>query len=278
MNLIDLGDLRLRLEKQIGSGAFGLVGLYVDLSKNKRVCVKLINITGADEAQLIKGEIYILSKIQHPHIIQFLRSFGPIKGRIGIIMEYAPGGTLASIINNYKHNPPTDSRILSNICDILMGLEYLHIRQVVHRDLKPANILVDKDGRLKIADFGLSTITQPNTKSEFVGTLLYIAPECYLNSPPSFQSDVWALGLISYEIVCGFHPLLKLHPATNLKTFFNNHTEQCIDCIEIRRPWRQFCSSCLDFNPQRRLTIPQLLRMHGNITLRYYKQYFNYTY
>uniref|UniRef100_T1GQP2 non-specific serine/threonine protein kinase n=1 Tax=Megaselia scalaris TaxID=36166 RepID=T1GQP2_MEGSC len=138
----------------------------------------------------IKGEIYILSKIQHPRVVKFFKSYIAATETIAIVMEYAPGGTLRKIIERSLTHPPNDNKISSYICDLVMGLEYLHIRHVVHRDLKPDNILVDNHGHLKIADFGISAIKHShNDRKAIVGSPLYMAPECYMGTVPNYQSD-----------------------------------------------------------------------------------------
>ncbi|KAL5279019.1 hypothetical protein ACFFRR_003563 [Megaselia abdita] len=276
---MDLGDRNLRIESVLGNGSFGVVYLCRDLAKNSKVCVKIVKMKHVAEVQAIKSEIYILSKIKHPRVIQFLRSYIPSHGTVGIVMEYAPGGTLKKIIDRSAIRPPTDSQICSNICDLIMGLEYLHIRHVVHRDLKPENILIDSKGRLKIADFGISAIKHSSNKQRVVvGSPLYMAPECHFGSTPNFQSDIWALGLICYEIVCGTNPLRKLNSLEQIRYYFKMSSIRHFNCIEIRKPWKFFCSSCLQFEPTQRFTIPQLISNHFTITLHYYNQYFKYDY
>lgn len=276
---MDLGDRNLRVESVLGNGSFGVVYLCRELAKNKKVCVKLLKINRAADISVVKGEIYILSQIRHPRIVQFFRSYVPADNTVGLVMEYAPGGTLKKLIEGFSIRPPSDSQICSHICDLLMGLEYLHIRHVVHRDLKPDNILIDSQGRLKIADFGISAINHAgNIRNEICGSAGYMAPECFLGTTPNFQSDVWALGLISYEIVCGLHPLRKFKTADLVKSFYSMSSLKHFPCCEVRRPWKLFCSSCLQFESSLRFTIPQLIRNHSTITLHYYKQYFAYDY
>lgn len=276
---MDVGDRNLRVEKILGSGSFGVVYLCRDLKRNVKVCVKLIKIRRLTELESIKGEIYILSKIQHPRVVKFFKSYIAATETIAIVMEYAPGGTLRKIIERSLTHPPNDTKISSYICDLVMGLEYLHIRHVVHRDLKPDNILVDNHGHLKIADFGISAIKHShNDRKAIVGSPLYMAPECYMGTVPNYQSDVWALGLICFEIASGRNPLTKLMTAEHIKRFFQTSPVRHLPCLEMRRPWRALCSNCLQFEPRNRMTIPQIISKNTAITLEYYKQYLNYYY
>lgn len=135
-------------------------------------CVKGIRLlqAGSDPAQrslaiehrhMVNREIYLLSNLQHPRIVR-CEEYYEVDSHVYIVMEYASAGNLQALID--RQNDTAGCRrfdvytIVRYFCDILCGLEYLHMRHVIHRDLKPENILVADDGRLKIADFGISKI------------------------------------------------------------------------------------------------------------------------
>ncbi|TMW43987.1 hypothetical protein DOY81_010930 [Sarcophaga bullata] len=135
----DLGDPSLKPLKVLGAGSFGRVFLCKHRN-TQMVCVKRIIVHNPrQDMKMIMEEVYIISQLRHPNIIQFIGSFVHA-GTVNIIMEYAPHGTLLDIIGKARPDGFSNGIILRYFCDILMGLEYLHIRHVFHRDLKPANL------------------------------------------------------------------------------------------------------------------------------------------
>lgn len=276
---MDLNNFMFRVESILGSGTFGVVYLCHDLQHNSRVCVKSVKVRSAVEIKAIRSEIYILSQINHPRIVNFLESIIIDPETIAIVMEYVPGGTLKDIIAQSSVSSPNDETVCLYICDIIWGLEYLHIRHVVHRDLKPENILIDDQGHLKIADFGISAVKHTNNiHDQNNGSPLYMSPECYLGTPPNFQADIWALGLICFEIVSGRNPLEHMKSVQEIQRLFKCSAIRYFPCLEIRRPWRALCVSCLQFDPKQRISTPELISKNTAITLHYYNQYFNYNY
>lgn len=119
--------------------------------------------TALEHRHMVTREIYLLSNLQHPRIVR-CEDYFEVAGFVYIVMEYAAAGSLQSLIVRQCSVQATGGAhfdvdtIVRYFCDILVGLEYLHMRHVIHRDLKPENILIGADGRLKIADFGISKI------------------------------------------------------------------------------------------------------------------------
>ncbi|GAB0087483.1 mitogen-activated protein kinase kinase kinase 7-like [Sergentomyia squamirostris] len=197
----------------LGNGTYGDVKLYRDIRTNKKVVIKSMklmvnNISMYDVAK----EILIMSKLDHPRIIKFLSCFEdePVH-KLNIVMEYASGGTLCNLIDRYRtqgiHFP--EKTMVRLFCEILMGVDYLHLRHVIHCDLKPENILLDMNMRVKIADFGISLVNNnPNEliQASAFGTPLYMAPEVYHTRCYGYPSDVWSLGVILYEMATLKHP------------------------------------------------------------------------
>ncbi|XP_055678262.1 serine/threonine-protein kinase Nek5-like [Lutzomyia longipalpis] len=196
----------------LGNGTFGSVRLYRDIRTGQKAVIKTIkflsnNISPDDVA----NEILIMSQLDHPRIIRFLSCFEDcFAEKLNIVMEYACGGTLHGIIERHRleASPMAEKLILRLFCELLMGLDYLHMRNIIHCDLKPENVLLDAHMRVKIADFGISIISENPSKpvqGEAFGTPIYMAPEVYTMRSYSSSSDVWALGVVLYEM-CTFHP------------------------------------------------------------------------
>ncbi|EDW43812.1 GM18979 [Drosophila sechellia] len=146
---MELGDSKLRAVRVLGQGTFGRVFLCHQIEvrgqPERKVCVKRIIVRNPKtELGLIKEEVYIISQLRHPHIVEFLRSFSHA-GTVNIVMEYVPNGTLRDVIQQLPSGTGgvNQDRLMRYFRDMVVGLEYLHIRCVIHRDIKPENMLLD---------------------------------------------------------------------------------------------------------------------------------------
>ena len=192
----------------IGSGAFGVVKLAQHEHKGHRVAVKIVSkskLQGADMEQKIMREISILKLLRHRHVIR-LHDVIDTPNEIVLVMEYAAGGELFDFI--VKNWPLPESRVRSFFQQLVAAVEQIHFFRVVHRDLKPENLLVDAEENLKIADFGLSSMT---SDGDFLrtscGSPNYAAPEVTagrLYAGP--EVDIWGCGVILYTMLCGRLP------------------------------------------------------------------------
>lgn len=213
--------------------------------------------------------------------MQFIRSYVHA-GTVNIVMEFVPNGTIRDIITQ-NHNSKImlkKTSLLNYFCDILMGLEYLHIRHVLHRDLKPENLLLDAQGRIKITDFGISHIhTSGNIQLEAMGTPYYLAPEILRNEKYDFKSDIWSLGCIVYELCMGQSPFQR---AENIIELMCLVRQKMICCQLIREKygdvWAVVCEKMLIYEQHLRISLPDILCMHAEITITYYMRYFDYQY
>ncbi|XP_017086766.1 NUAK family SNF1-like kinase 2 [Drosophila eugracilis] len=291
---MNLGDCKLRAIRVLGQGTFGRVFLCQQYEgrgeADRMVCVKRIIIRNPKtELGLIKEEVYIISQLRHPHIVEFLRSFTHA-GTVNIVMEYVPNGTLRDVIQQLP--PGTggihQERLLRYFRDMVVGLEYLHIRCVIHRDIKPENMLLDSTDRVKIADFGISNVHAPCTQQQAgIGTPLYMAPEAMSSQGKvDFKSDVWSLGLVLYELCLGRSPfaalLEKNASPTQLHSVVQAMVRPRLDCQLIRRlydsVWAHICELMIVYEQERRICLPDLFLLDGGVTTTLYKQYFSYSY
>lgn len=177
----------------------------------------------------------------------------------------------------------THSEILRYFCDILMGLEYLHVRNVFHRDLKPANLLVDSNGNIKIADFGISLINSTNKSSEKIyGTAFYSAPEVLRCEKYDNKSDIWSLGCILYEMCTGSSPFSQASDMDDLRYLQRILTRRKLRCANIRNKygplWANLCEQMILSNLQERISLPDILSIDPALTIPYYHKYFDYNY
>ena len=153
-------------------------------------------------------EIKILSIIHHPFIIT-LGGFTQNKENIYLDLELINGGYLFIYLRYIGHFPIEQS--LFYICQIISVIDYLHSKNIIYRDLKPENILIDKNGYLKLTDFGFSKICENKTYS-LCGVPEYLAPEIILNKGHGKPVDWWEVGVLLYEMIIGNSPFYDENP------------------------------------------------------------------
>ncbi|KAH8245582.1 hypothetical protein KR032_012214 [Drosophila birchii] len=296
---MDLGDSKVRAVRVLGEGTFGRVFLCQERGpegETRKVCVKRIIVRNPKtELRAIMEEVYIISQLRHPHIVQFLRSFNHA-GTVNIVMEYVPNGTLRDVIERLPRGGSTggvpEKRLLRFFCDMVIGLEYLHIRCVIHRDIKPENMLLDANDRVKIADFGISNVHAPSTQLQVgMGTPLYMAPEAMASQGKvDFKSDIWSLGLVLYELCLGRSPFTALLERGNAAAATPGQIQAVIqalvrpklDCQLICRlygpVWATICELMIVYEQKQRICLPDLYHVNAGITAALYRQYFDYRY
>jgi len=208
---IDPGTLffyRFKLIKCIAASDLGGVYLCED-KKNpgRRVALKIISSTSSIDSVLSESfyrEMTAAQKIRHPNVLKS-HNFFRDEDFTAFTMDYIEGGSLAELLEKKQRLSIKESfRILQETC---RGLQAIHEAGVIHRDLKPENILLCKDKSVKIADFGIASINQENWSTRsIVGTLNYLSPEYLRDGTFDERSDIYALGIIGYELLTGVLP------------------------------------------------------------------------
>lgn len=217
---------RYRLIKRIGSGGMSIVYQAQDMSLGRLVAIKMLHesLTG-DEGFLrrFQREAHAAANLSHPNIVT-VHDIGQDGYKHYIVMEYVDGRTLKQIIRDYKKQGQTMpiSRALQLVVQICSGIGYAHRSNLVHCDVKPQNILVTRDDRVKVADFGiaqaLSEATHHDQPSRVWGTPQYFSPEQAQGHPTTPASDVYAIGVVLYEMLTGELPFqADSHTALALK-------------------------------------------------------------
>ncbi|XP_023231758.1 cAMP-dependent protein kinase catalytic subunit 3 isoform X2 [Centruroides vittatus] len=204
------GEREYRLEdfellKTIGTGTFGRVCLCRDRLSGGYCAMKILEI--ADVIRLkqvdhVKSEKTILMQAKHPFIIDLMWTTHD-DYRLYMLFEYVCGGELFTYLRNAgKFSNSTASFYAA---EIILALQYLHDHNVVYRDLKPENLLLDRDGHLKITDFGFAKRLHDRTWT-LCGTPEYLAPEIIQSKGHNKAVDWWALGILIYEMLTGYPP------------------------------------------------------------------------
>lgn len=222
---------------RIGSGSFGNVHLGMNAQTGELMAVKQVRIQPSQNvpqsngngnkteeainAQQLKAshmhkkmvdalqhEMNLLKELHHENIVTYYGS-SQESGNLNIFLEYVPGGSVSSMLNSY--GPFEESLIINFTRQILIGVAYLHKKNIIHRDIKGANILIDIKGCVKITDFGISKKLSPlnkkqNKRASLQGSVFWMAPEVVKQTATTEKVDIWSTGCVIIEMFTGKHP------------------------------------------------------------------------
>jgi len=196
--------------QKLGEGGMGMVYLAKDTMIDRLVAIKQLHRnTGALEESLgerFQAEALALAKLNHPNVTH-LYSFIPKEDTYWMVMEYVEGKTLEDWL--FVHKKITHQLAASIAVQMLDGLHHAHRKGIIHRDIKPANVMINEDGEVKIMDFGIArmrNVQRITSHGKSVGTLEYMAPEQIQGHEGDERTDVYAVGNILYEMLCGITP------------------------------------------------------------------------
>lgn len=202
----------------IGKGGMGAVYKARQPALDRIVALKILppKPGTSDFEERFNREARTLAKLSHPNIVT-VHEFGQVNGLPFLIMEFVDGMNLRQLQKSSRLSPREALQIIPQICD---ALQYAHDEGVVHRDIKPENVLIDRKGRVKIADFGLAKLLDSDSDSfhltregQVMGTPHYMAPEQVEHpSEVDHRADIFSLGVVFYELLTGELPLGKFPP------------------------------------------------------------------
>ena len=237
--------------KVLGQGSFGKVVLVKNENNNKLYAMKILDksyIVKKNQVSHTQTERVLLEKLKHPFIVRLNYAFQDSK-KLYFITEFLQGGELFFHLrrnSGYKENA-----VRFYMAQILLALEYMHNNNYIYRDLKPENILIDKEGNIKLTDFGLSKILPPheNTTYTMCGTDEYLAPEILFGKGYDKTCDWFSFGVVIFEMFCGYHPFKskgqKIDPQIYLsKTYIPD---------KVGKTARDLIEKLFVCNPQKRL-------------------------
>lgn len=197
---------KYEIAQQIGMGGFGVVYKAWDPYIQRWVALKTCNATDPETTQRFFREAQLAGNLQHPNITM-IYDFGVENDTPYFVQEFLSGVDLDELMNK---QPLTLQATLAILLQVCAGLEYAHSRGVVHRDIKPANVRVLEDGTVKIMDFGIAKSLQSESRLTQTGVALgtagYLSPEQLSGKPIDHRSDIFALGVMAYEMVTGVRP------------------------------------------------------------------------
>ncbi|XP_073432351.1 serine/threonine-protein kinase DCLK2 isoform X1 [Dendrobates tinctorius] len=254
---------KYKIGKVIGDGNFAVVKECVERSTGKEYALKIIDKAKCcGKEHLIENEVSILRQVKHPNIIMLIEEMDTTT-ELYLVMELVKGGDLFDAITSSTKYTERDASAM--IYNLASAMKYLHSLHIVHRDIKPENLLVceypDRTKSLKLGDFGLATIVDGPLYT-VCGTPTYVAPEIIAETGYGLKVDIWAAGVITYILLCGFPPFRSE----------NNLQEDLFDQIligklEFPSPYwdnitesaKELISCMLQVNVEDRFTADQIL-------------------
>ncbi len=208
---------RYDILRVLGQGAMGVVYEGRDPNLDRRVAIKTVRVVGMAPAEVIeyeqrfKTEARSAGRLQHPNIVSVYDSnkHTDAMGQTAyIVMEFVQGEDLKHFLDQGKRFSLEQTAFM--MADLLSALDYAHKNKIIHRDIKPANLLLTRDGRIKLTDFGVARITDSGeatkTSGGTVGTLKYMSPEQVAGKGVDASSDLFSAGIVLYQLLTGVRP------------------------------------------------------------------------
>lgn len=209
---------RYKIGKELGRGGMGTVYHAHDSTLKRDVALKLMSNTnlGTEGRSRLLREARTVAQLDHPNIVTVYDA-GQHEGEPYIVMQLVEGGTL------HEQKPESLDEILLIIQQVCTALEYAHQHGVIHRDLKPENVALSEDGSVKLTDFGLarSVASRMTSEGNIVGTVFYMAPEQAMGQELDARADLYALGVMLYELTTGQLPFVDDNPIAVITQHIN---------------------------------------------------------
>jgi serine/threonine protein kinase len=244
---------RYRIVKRLGSGGMAHVYYAVHAQLERPLVIKVLHAHLAKDAEMrerFRREAEAASQLFHPHILQ-IQDYGADGELIFIVMPYLVGGSLADVLVRDRTVAPGRAAAIAS--QVACSLDYAHRRGVVHRDIKPDNILFDEDGHALVTDFGIATARfhgRLTGGGRAMGTPHYMSPEQAMGKMVDGRSDLYAVGVMLYEMILGFPPF---DGADSYSVGYKHVHEQPVtpDVVDSRTPpaLNAIIMKCLAKNP-----------------------------
>src|SRR5438552_4222252 len=269
---VELG--RYRLEEQVGQGGMAVVWRGWDTQLRRTVAVKVLHAhlhSREDIRKRFDREAHAVARLHHPYILDVYDFSGPQAQPSYLVTEFIRGQTLRAFAEAHPFDPPE----LAAACllPIAEALQHAHAAGVVHRDLKPENVMVRDDGVVKLTDFGIAALLDPDEKFTITGSILgspaHLAPETIEGKPVDPRADLFSFGTILYWLSCGKLPYQAASPAALLRSILEGkRVDPRLIRPSVSDAQAKIITRCLENDPAKRyqaaaevkLALEQLLR------------------
>ena len=263
---------RYELLNIIGEGGMGKVYRAYDNLLKREIAIKILELEEKSMVDVLKREALITANLTHPFIVS-LFDVGEIRRKPFIAMEFVEGKSLKEVMMTKIFE---EEEIIKIALDLLSALSYAHSKGVIHRDIKPSNILITSSGHPKLADFGIAKAFHLPWQFdlEIIGSPSYMAPEVIEGSKYDHRADLFSMGVVLYEMLCGKHPFRKRTFSETIKAIKKEvPVPPSFIRKEIMKGWDFVISKAIAKNPDERYTdaeqfakdIEGLKEIEGNV-------------
>ena len=250
-----LVEKRYLIETRVARGGMATVYQALDQRLERPVAIKVMHAHLAEDEDFTRRfiqEARSAARLAHPNIVNVFDQ-GQEGALTYIVMEYLPGITLRELLHDF--GALTAPQTLDIVSAVLHGLDAAHTAGIVHRDLKPENVLLADDGRIKIADFGLARASTHNTATSqaLLGTVAYLSPELIARGEADLRSDIYALGIMIFEMLTGEQP----YQGDQAITVAYQHSHDTVPAPSSKKPtvpaaWDELVAWCTQHSPDDR--------------------------
>ena len=253
-SLDDVQPIKNNGTDHLGSGSFSKVNLVCHKSDpSKYYAMKEVSKKNEQEIKMIVKEITLHMSLEHQNIIKF-EDYIETQDKVYIFLEYAKEGDLFGYI---KRKNPNEQQMLKFFYQTCVAIEYIHSKNIMHRDLKPENILLDAELNVKVCDFGWSAeYLESVSRETLCGTYEYMAPEIFFRNKQTKKTDIWALGILLYELYHGYAPFRGTRMDAVMQAIMQN-------TIAFKKNLpadvKDLIMKILMFDPKKRLSIEEIL-------------------
>lgn len=230
---------QLEILSCLGRGGMGVVYKARQISLDRLVALKLLapeREKDPEFSERFAREAQALARMSHPHIVT-VHDFGQAGGFFYLLMEFVDGANLRQLLQSHRFTPEQALGVVPPLCD---ALQYAHDRGIVHRDIKPENLLMDREGKLKVADFGLAKMLDVAGEERPMGTPGYMAPE-QAGDPAIVdnRADIYSLGVVIYEMLTGELPAKAFEPPSR-KTGVDSRMDEVVSRAMQQEPAQRY--------------------------------------
>ncbi|TNJ26678.1 Kinase, STE STE7 [Giardia muris] len=267
--LLDVQEDELETLRPLGAGSFGTVNLVRVRTTGQLAAMKELRISDDEQSRKniyreIKASIELSA---HPFVVKTYNIYAHPNSILHILLEFCGYGSSQDLLKRLKSGRLTENGLAVFIIDTLRALAYLHDTcKIIHRDIKSANILVDEEGRCKLADFGVAssvlTHDEEVATKTFAGSLSYMSPERIQNQPYTFNSDIWSMGLTYVELVTGRYPYDGVNSFWDAMNVIVNGNPPLLKEDDGFSPGLcDLVAAMLEKDPAKRMSAAQLLKL-----------------